>query len=35
MFFFSFVNRIGFSSIRSMAVMAAEAKYGGNEAEKT
>jgi hypothetical protein len=33
--FFSFVNRLGFSSRTSIAVIAALARYGGKEAEKT
>lgn len=35
MFFFSLIIRSGFSSRTSMAVMAALARYGGKEAEKT
>ena len=34
-FFFSFVIRSGFSCRISMAVIAALARYGGKEAEKT
>lgn len=34
-FFFSFVIKSGFSSRTSIAVIAALARYGGKEAEKT
>jgi hypothetical protein len=35
MLFFNIVNRLGFSSRTSIVVMAALARYGDKEAEKT